>query len=68
MFTAVDQEASLGMALKGTFWGRKDDTAGLAVALAGLSAVHQAYLAAGGADFDIGDGALNYAPEEVVEL
>lgn len=40
----------------------------LALAIAGISAQHQAYLAAGGTDFDIGDGALNYAPEEVFEF
>ena len=34
---------------------------------AGLSAVHRQYLAAGGTDFLIGDGALNYAPECVWE-
>lgn len=68
MYTAVDEEASLGLSLKGNRWGRNNDQAGLAFAIAGLSSVHQAYLAAGGADFDIGDGALNYAPEEVVEL
>jgi hypothetical protein len=33
----------------------------------GLSAVHAAYLAAGGLDFLIGDGRLNYAPEYVWE-
>lgn len=67
-FTAVDQQASLGLSAKGEAWGRADDMAGLAVAISGLSAQHQAYLAAGGLDFDIGDGALNYAPEEVMEL
>lgn len=67
-FTAVDQVASLGLLLKGTSWGRAQDQAGLGFAIAGLSAVHQAYLAAGGSDFDLGDGALNYAPEEMVEL
>jgi high affinity Mn2+ porin len=41
---------------------------GLGCVISGLSSVHQAYLAAGGYDFIIGDGALSYAPEEVVEL
>jgi high affinity Mn2+ porin len=67
-FVAVDQNASLGAALKGGRWGRPEDQLGLGVAASGLSAVHQAYLAAGGVDFNIGDGALRYGPEEVVEL
>jgi len=66
--SAVDQTLSLGVVLKGGGWSRPDDQAGLAVVLNGLSGVHQAYLAVGGLDFDIGDGALNYAPEEVAEL
>ncbi len=68
MFTAVDQVASLGLSLKGTAWGRGQDQVGLGAAVAGLSSVHQAYLAAGGLDFDLGDGALSYAPEEMEEL
>lgn len=66
--TAVDQTASLGAVLKGKGWGRPDDQVGLGLVINGLSAIHQAYLAAGGLDFNIGDGALNYAPEEVAEL
>jgi high affinity Mn2+ porin len=65
---AVDQNVSLGTSLKGSGWGRVDDQIGLGLAMSGLSSIHQAYLAAGGNDFNIGDGALNYAPEEVVEL
>ncbi len=34
---------------------------------AGLSGVHASYLAHGGLDFIIGDGRLNYAPEEIWE-
>ncbi len=67
-FVAVDQNVSLGTSLKGSVWGRADDQIGLGLAMSGLSSVHQAYLAAGGTDFNIGDGALNYGPEEVVEL
>jgi high affinity Mn2+ porin len=33
----------------------------------GLSRSHRNYLAAGGLDFIIGDGRLNYAPEQIVE-
>jgi high affinity Mn2+ porin len=33
----------------------------------GLSPEHRHYLGAGGLGFIIGDGALNYAPEQIVE-
>jgi len=68
MFVAVDENASLGMSLKGGGWGRPGDQVGFGIAASGLSSVHQAYLAAGGLDFSIGDGALNYAPEQLFEI
>jgi high affinity Mn2+ porin len=40
---------------------------GTSLTAGGLSAVHREYLAAGGLDFLIGDGRLNYAPEYVWE-
>ena len=33
----------------------------------GLSQAHRAYLAAGGVGFILGDGRLNYGPEEILE-
>jgi high affinity Mn2+ porin len=66
-FTEVDDMGSLGISLKGTGWSRPDDVIGLAAAIAGLSDAHKDYLAAGGLGFIIGDGALSYAPEEVLE-
>ena len=33
----------------------------------GLSPVHREYLAAGGLGFFIGDGRLNYHPEQIIE-
>jgi high affinity Mn2+ porin len=66
-FTEVDDMGSLGLSLKGTRWSRPDDVFGLAAAIAGLSDAHKDYLAAGGLGFIIGDGALSYAPEEVLE-
>ncbi len=67
-FVAVDQNVSFGTALKGNRWGRPDDVVGLGIAASGISSVHQAYLEAGGTDFNIGDGALNYGPEELFEV
>ena len=40
---------------------------GTSLTATGLSGVHQQYLAAGGLDFLIGDGRLNYAPEYLWE-
>jgi high affinity Mn2+ porin len=66
-FTEVDQCASGGIQLQGDAWGRSQDHFGLAYVISGLSAPHEEYLAAGGYGFIIGDGALAYAPEQVVE-
>lgn len=66
-FTAIDRLASGGVSTKGTRWHRKFDVLGTSLTAGGLSAVHREYLAAGGLDFLIGDGRLNYAPEYVWE-
>jgi high affinity Mn2+ porin len=66
-FTEIDRTASLGLALQGTLWGRKNDQVGLAGVINGLSGVHAAYLAAGGLGFQLGDGKLNYGYEEILE-
>jgi hypothetical protein len=66
-FTAIDRLASGGVSLKGTHWKRKGDVVATSFTAGGLSAVHRQYLAAGGVDFLIGDGTLNYAPEFVWE-
>lgn len=66
-FTEVDGSLSLGGALKGAAWGRAQDTFGVAFLRNTLSADRRAYLAAGGISFFIGDGALNYRPERIVE-
>ncbi len=66
-FTAIDRLAQAGVSVTGTRWHRHFDTAATALTVSGLSAVHAAYLAAGGLDFLIGDGRLNYGPEYVWE-
>jgi len=66
-FTPIDRLASGGASVTGTYWRRPFDTAASMFTASGLSAVHAAYLAAGGLDFMIGDGHLNYAPEYVWE-
>lgn len=66
-FTAIDRLATGGISIKGVRWKRKDDTLATSFTASGISGVHAAYLAAGGLDFLIGDGRLNYAPEYVWE-
>jgi high affinity Mn2+ porin len=66
-FTEIDSTAAAGFLLKGKPWGRPADLVGLAGVINGLSNAHKDYLAAGGIGFIIGDGKLNYAPEEIAE-
>jgi high affinity Mn2+ porin len=66
-FTEVDRDISVGLSLKGTRWNRPADVVGLAGLISGLSKDHRDYLAAGGLGFELGDGRLSYAPEEVME-
>jgi high affinity Mn2+ porin len=66
-FTEVDREASLGLSLQGTAWGRKHDVLGVGGFISGLSQDHRDYLEAGGLGFELGDGRLRYAPEEGIE-
>ncbi len=66
-FTEIDRSASAGLQFSGAAWNRPLDHAGLATIVDGLSPWHEAYLAAGGSGFILGDGALDYAPETVLE-
>jgi len=66
-FTEVERTLALGVSFDGALWRRPDDTFGLAVAWNGVNADHRDYLAAGGLGFMLGDGALNYGAESVVD-
>jgi high affinity Mn2+ porin len=66
-FTDIDRSVSGGLSIKGSFWGRPDDTVGIGGAVNGLSDAHRNYLAAGGLGLIIGDGQLNYSPERIFE-
>ena len=66
-FTEIARSISAGVLVKGTGWQRPSDALGLAVVENGLSAPHREYLAAGGRGFFLGDGALRYHTEDVVE-
>ena len=67
-FTEIDHSGSVGASSTGTRWKRPDDRLGAAVVVNGISPEHQAYLAAGGQGFIIGDGRLNYALEYIGEV
>ena len=66
-FTDVDRSISGGLSVKGSYWGRPSDTIGIGGAINGLSAAHRDFLAAGGLGLLIGDGALNYSHERILE-
>lgn len=66
-FTEADASFATGLSLKGNAWARPDDTFGLAWMRNTLSNDRRNYLAKGGISFFIGDGALNYQPESIVE-
>jgi high affinity Mn2+ porin len=66
-FTDIDRSLSGGVSIKGSHWGRANDTVGIGGAINGLSAAHRDYLAAGGVGLLIGDGQLNYRPEKIFE-
>lgn len=63
-FTDIDRTVVTGFALKGSGWGRTDDTLGVAVGMNAISAAHQRYLAAGGIGVLVGDGKLPHPGDE----
>jgi hypothetical protein len=66
-FTEIDRSLAIGAVLSGSRWKRDRDAVGFAIAVNGLSDAHASYLAAGGVGFQVGDGALSYAPETILE-
>ena len=67
-YTEVDRSAAAGLSLAGGGWGRKDDTLAVAGVVNAIAPDHRAYLAAGGLQgLILGDGALDYGPEEILE-
>jgi high affinity Mn2+ porin len=66
-WTDCAEALTVGAVLKGTSWGRKDDRVGVAGVVEGLSSEARAYFAAGGLGILIGDGRLNYRPEQILE-
>ena len=66
-FTDIDRSVSGGVSVKGSYWGRPNDTFALGGAINGLSSAHRDFLAAGGKGLLIGDGRLNYDNERILE-
>jgi high affinity Mn2+ porin len=66
-FTDIDASLSLGASIKGARWGRPDDVIGIGGAINALSRDHRDFIAAGGLGVLIGDGALNYQRERILE-
>jgi high affinity Mn2+ porin len=66
-FTDITSSVSGGLSIKGTPWGRPNDTIGIAGAVNWISADFATYLANGGLGIMIGDGALTYGSEAVAE-
>ena len=66
-FADINQAVSAGLSIQGDAWGRHDDTLGIAAAVNRISGAAQAYFAAGGLGVQVGDGRMNYAPEQIQE-
>jgi hypothetical protein len=67
MFTEIDRDVSGGIQISGANWGRDTDWIGIGASVNFLSNAHKNYVAAGGNGFMIGDGRINYSPEQIVE-
>ena len=66
-YTEVDQTWLGGLGAAGGLWHRRYDRAGVAFVSNAISKDHQTYLADGGLGFLLGDGALRYGRENIVE-
>lgn len=66
-YTEVDQTFAGGLGANGSLWHRRYDRAGVAFVTNGIAKDHQIYLADGGLGFLLGDGALRYGREKIVE-
>ena len=63
-YTDIDRSISLGLSLKGTRWGRKDDVVALGLVDNAIGDRHEAYQDAGGLGILIGDGRLPHPGDE----
>jgi high affinity Mn2+ porin len=66
-YTEVNNTVAAGVDVDGARWRRSADRFGTAFASNGLSVPHRTYLQLGGLGFLLGDGALTYGREDIVE-
>ena len=66
-FAEIERSLAVGATMKGMRWRRPGDSIGTAWVMNALSQDHQIYLAQGGLGFLIGDGRINYRPEQLFE-
>jgi high affinity Mn2+ porin len=66
-YTEDDRTAEVGVFFAGSSWNRPNDRVGAAFVANGIVAAHQRYLALGGLGFLLGDGALTYGSEKIIE-
>ena len=57
--TDVDYSGQFGASIKGTLWGRPDDTVGISGTINGISSAYATWLNQGGLGIIIGDGPGN---------
>jgi Carbohydrate-selective porin, OprB family len=66
-YTECDESVAFGADLWGRLWRRLLDKFGVAFVGNGISHNHQRFLALRGLGFNLGDGALSYGPEKIME-
>jgi high affinity Mn2+ porin len=68
VFSDVDRAATIGVSVKGAFWGRPNDTVGAGGVFNAASRQHADFFAAGGTGILAGDGKLTYGLEKIMEV
>jgi hypothetical protein len=66
-YTEDDQTFEVGGDIAGSHWSRPNDKVGVVAVTNAIKRDHQEYLALGGLGFLLGDGALSYAREDILE-
>jgi high affinity Mn2+ porin len=66
-FTEIERAVSSGVTVSSQSWQRDGDVLGLALVRNALGKAHRDYLAEGGLGAFIGDGGIDYHPEQTVE-
>ena len=66
-YTEIDQTFQVGADHAGSRWNRPADKVGIAFVTNAISRDHMEYLKLGGHGFLLGDGALNYGRENILE-